>query len=98
MPGPFITRRHTRAAGDVGGVEADGVADPATLDCLFKATELKFDYLDYDDTYQFARKCIKAIATIGTGNAIEKLKLLALSPTPEIAEYAKKELRYKELM
>ncbi|MBA4851650.1 hypothetical protein [Emticicia sp. BO119] len=74
------------------------IADPTTVDCLYKASELAFEYLDYDDTYQFARKCIKALSAISDENAIEKLKLLSDSKITEIAEYAKKELRYKGLL
>lgn len=71
------------------------IADPNTIDSLYKVAELKFDYLDYDDTFQFARKCIKALSSIGTENAFEKLKILTNSKTPEIAEYARKELLYR---
>lgn len=74
------------------------IADPNTVDCLYKATELHFDYLEYDDTYQFARKCIKVLSKIGNDNAIDKLKSLSSSQTPEIAAYAKKELGYKGLL
>ncbi|GAB3504420.1 hypothetical protein [Emticicia fontis] len=74
------------------------IANPTTVDCLYKASELKFDYLNYDDTYQFARKCIKALSAISDENAIEKLRLLTNSRISGIAEYAKKELRYKELL
>jgi hypothetical protein len=73
------------------------IENPNTVGCLYKVTELKFDYLDYDDTYQFARKCVKALSAIGTQEAIDKLKLLTSSKTTKIAEYARKELRYKEL-
>jgi hypothetical protein len=66
--------------------------DPSTVNCLYNATELQFDYLDYDDTYQFARKCIKAISAIGDKNAIEKLLLLSSSKIHSISCYAKKEL------
>lgn len=74
------------------------IADPTTVDCLYVATELELEYLNYDDTYQFARKCIKALSAIGNENAIEKLKLLMNSKIIEISEYAKKELRYKGLL
>ena len=74
------------------------IKSPDTVDCSYKATELQFNYLDYDDTYQFARKCIKAISEIGDKNAISKLWLLSESKNAIIAEYAKKELRYKELL
>lgn len=74
------------------------LADPRTVDSLYKAAELQFSYLDFDDTYQFARKCIKAISRINDVNAIGKLKLLAKSNIIEISNYAKKELCYKGLL
>ncbi|MDV7696783.1 hypothetical protein N6B72_07620 [Chryseobacterium soli] len=66
--------------------------DPSTVDFLYKVSEMHFDYLDYDDTYQLARKCIKALATIRSANAIKKLQILLKSDNPIISEYAKKEL------
>ncbi len=66
--------------------------DPVSINFLYKATEMQFEYLDYDDTYQFARKCIKAIAAIGNSEAIYKLEQLSKSSIPEIAGYAIKEL------
>lgn len=71
---------------------------PNAIDCLYNAAELQFEYLSYDDTYQFARKCIKALAAIDDKRAVDWLKLLAESGTVEISEYAKKELRYKGLL
>lgn len=73
------------------------ISDPLTVNCLFKAAEIQFEYLAYDDTYQFARKCIKAISSINSENAINKLKLLSHSKIEKISEYARKELLYKEL-
>lgn len=70
-----------------------GVKSPETVDSLYYAAELQYDYLNYDDTYQFARKCIKALAAIGSENAYEKLRLLTNSRIPEIGAYARKELR-----
>lgn len=72
--------------------------DSSTVDCLFNAAQLHFEYLDYDDTYQFARKCIKALSAIDNDAAINKLQLLAQSNTPEIRKYAAKELNYKGLL
>ena len=73
------------------------IADPASVECIYEATELQFDYLDYDDTYQFARKCIKALSVIGNENAINKLNILSKSKVQKISDYAKKELHYKGL-
>ncbi|TFF36841.1 hypothetical protein [Mucilaginibacter psychrotolerans] len=70
------------------------IKSPQTIDYLYDATEMQFDYLDYDDTYQFAKKCIKALSAIGNEKAIDKLRLLAASRNLEIAKYAQKELRY----
>jgi hypothetical protein len=70
-------------------------AHPSIVDVLFKAVQLNLEYLDYDDTYQFPRKCIKAISSIGDENSTEKLKQLAEYSIKEIAEYAKKELMKK---
>ncbi|WP_294351034.1 hypothetical protein [uncultured Sphingobacterium sp.] len=75
-----------------------GLADPRAVDSLYNAAELQFSYLDFDDTYQFARKCIKAISRVNDANAISKLKLLAKSKVIEISNYAEKELRYKGLL
>jgi len=68
------------------------IADPVSVECLFNAADLKFKYLDYDDTYQFARKCIIALSTINNHEAVEKLKLLSDSNNIIIAYYAKIEL------
>src|SRR5688572_8448783 len=46
-----------------------GIKDPTTVNCLFEAAELHFDYLDYDDGFAFARKCTWALADIGTAEA-----------------------------
>jgi hypothetical protein len=75
-----------------------GISSPKSVDALYKAATVLYDYLDYDDTYQFARKCIKALSAINNAEAIGKLQVLAQYDIPEIAEYAEKELKYKGLM
>jgi hypothetical protein len=72
--------------------------DPATIDSLFHASTLSFDYLDYDDTCQFARKCIKALSYVENDAANDKLRLLAQHENSVIREYALKELIYKGLI
>ncbi|SDQ82001.1 hypothetical protein SAMN05421664_2724 [Chryseobacterium soldanellicola] len=71
--------------------------DPSTIDCLHKVAEMHFDYLDYDDTYQLARKSIKALSAIDNVDAINKLYILSNSKISIISEYAKKELKNKGL-
>ena len=83
-------RRHEDVAGKL-----KEIADPNSVDFLYQAAELQFDYLGYDETYQFARKCIKAIAAIESNYAVHRLELLAKSSNAIISEYAFKELRYK---
>lgn len=74
------------------------INDSSTVDCLFSAAHLNLKYLDYDDTYQFARKCIKALSEINNNEAIEKLRILAENNNKIIRKYAIKELRYKGLI
>jgi hypothetical protein len=69
-----------------------GIRDQKSIDCLYNAALKKFDYFDYDDTYSFARKCIHALADIGTPYAKEKLQLLANSDITIIKEKARKHL------
>lgn len=71
--------------------------DPHTIQCLYNAAELSFDYLEYDETYQFGRKCIKALSAINNDEAILKLKLLTKSSISMIAYYANKELAKKNI-
>ena len=74
------------------------ISAPSTVNSLYNAAEIEYEYLAYDDTYQFARKCIKALSSINTESAIDKLKLLSNSRIQKISEYAKKELCYKGLL
>ena len=69
------------------------IADSSMNDALLSATELKLDYLDYDDTYQLARKAIKILSKIGNKSSIEKLKIIEQFDNQVISDYAKKELK-----
>ena len=69
-----------------------GLKDPSTVDCLYRAAELQFDYLNYDDTFGFARKCTWALADIGTPEAKAKLQQSARSSNDFGAKYAQKRL------
>lgn len=71
--------------------------DPLAINCLYSAAEMVFDYLAYDDTYQFGRKCIKALSVINDDKAVVKLKLLTESDIPSIANYARKEIMRKNI-
>jgi hypothetical protein len=69
-----------------------GMKDPDTVDCLYNSALAKPEYMDYDDSYSLARKCIHALGDINTDYAREKLRLLAQSSNPIIKEKAEKQL------
>jgi hypothetical protein len=68
---------------------------PKSIDALYKTSLERFDYLNYDDSYALARKCIHALGDINTPDAREKLKFLSQSQIPIIKEKAEKQLKYK---
>lgn len=70
-----------------------GIKSAESVNALYEGAMKNYDYLDYDETYQLARKCIKALADIGNSVAVDKLNLLAESDTPAIRQYAQKELK-----
>ena len=70
------------------------IKSPESIDVLYDTALTKFEYLDYDDSYSLARKCIHALGEINTEYAKEKLKLLAASDIPIIKEKAEKQLYY----
>ncbi|RFM25561.1 HEAT repeat domain-containing protein [Deminuibacter soli] len=65
---------------------------PNTVECLYNRALNKPAYMDYDDSYSLARKCIYALGDINTEPAREKLRLLATSDIPIIKEKAEKQL------
>ena len=70
------------------------IRSPKSIETLYSTAFAKFDYLDYDDTYSLARKCIHALGNINTEESKEKLRLLAKSEIPIIKEKAEKQLYY----
>lgn len=58
------------------------------VDVLYKTALTKFEYLEYDNSYSLARKCMWALGDINTDKSIAKLKLLSESEDEEIKEYA----------
>lgn len=65
-----------------------------TADALAAAALMKPDYLDFDDSHAFARKCTWALADIGTPKARRHLESLSRCVDPEIASYAQRRLDY----
>lgn len=64
---------------------------------MFDTANVELEYFNYDDTKSLARKCIWALADIGTEKAKEKLVLLSNSSDTLIANYARKRLNNWEL-
>ncbi len=59
---------------------------------LLKTAKIKFEYLDYDNSYSLSRKCTWALADIGTDESKKALEELSQWHDKEIAEYAQKRL------
>ncbi len=66
--------------------------DPSTADALAEAASMKHEYLAYDDSHAFARKCMWALADIGSPKARRHLERLAQAADPVVAGYAQKRL------
>lgn len=65
----------------------------STVECLFKTALRKFDYLDYDDSFPLALKCIWALGDINSPQSIEKLKILGTSEEDRIKQAAIEQLK-----
>lgn len=68
---------------------------PKSVDYLYNAVNKKYSYLEYDDSYALAVKCIWALGDIGNEEAKEYLKKLLTSENEIIVENAKKQLERK---
>lgn len=68
--------------------------NPRTVDCIYDRALVIPEYMDYDDSYSLARKCIHALGDINTEESKAKLVLLSNSTIPVISEKAKKQLSY----
>jgi len=65
---------------------------PESADALASAALIKHEYLEYNDSHALARKCVWALADIGTSRARRHLEELARTSDPEVAAYAQKRL------
>lgn len=66
--------------------------DPRTVPALARAARSKHPYLASDDSHALARKCIWALAHVGTPEAQDRLRELAQDRDPEVAGYARRRL------
>jgi hypothetical protein len=95
---PTLTRLLTaswhRSHEDVA-LALERLHDPSAVDALFEAareTYRTLAYLEYDGGHAFARKCVWALAVIGTLDARTKLEALAQSEDSEVGGSALKAL------
>ena len=68
------------------------LADSSSVDSLYLAAQSRHAYLDYDQAYALAVKCIWALGAIGTDEAREKLQRLAASEKTVISLAAQHQL------
>lgn len=65
---------------------------PSSVESLYKAATLHLPYLDYDDNYALARRCLWALGSINTEEAKEMIKKLAHSDEEEIRNHAQEQI------
>lgn len=63
-----------------------------SVDYLYKAAIFNFDYLDYDEDYVLADKCIRLLAKINSIKSLDRLKELKASQNKIISKSASKQL------
>lgn len=68
---------------------------PKSIESLYKAAITEFEYLDYDENYALAVKCIWALGQINTVQSRQKLELLSKSDNEIISKNAIKQLKCK---
>lgn len=64
---------------------------------LYTTSQTQFEYLDYDEAYALAVKCIWVLGDINTFESKEKLKLLSDFENPIIKENTIYQLNYERL-
>jgi HEAT repeat protein len=68
------------------------VADPATVDALYRAALHPPEYLSFDENASLGVKCAWALGRIGTPEALERLRKLAGSASAPLREAAEQQL------
>ncbi|HCC07586.1 MAG TPA: hypothetical protein DEP72_05445 [Clostridiales bacterium] len=61
---------------------------PQTVECLYKTALTQFEYLEFDEAFALAVKCIWALGDINTPKSREKLELLTQSDNEIIRDNA----------
>lgn len=78
-------------------LEMQRLRSPITIPALKTTSLRKFAYLDYNNSHALARKCVWALADIGTMHAKSELAEIADCEDDVVAEYARKRLDKWEL-
>lgn len=94
-----LLNKETHFAHENIALYLEELKDPATIPCLSAAVERRFAYLNYDDSYDLAKTCIRALAGIATPEAFASLRLFSSSTNADeesreyvLAGYARYEL------
>ncbi|MBD2785034.1 HEAT repeat domain-containing protein [Xenorhabdus sp. DI] len=66
---------------------------PSSVDALYQVSGFELEYLDFDDSYALAVKCIWGLGDIGTPEAFEKLKVLSESDNEVVRENSINQLK-----
>lgn len=65
---------------------------PSSAKWLFQAATMNFDYLEYDEFFALARKCMWALAAINTPESRKMIQELATVDNEVICEHAEEQL------
>lgn len=65
---------------------------PKLIDCVYDLAIAEFEYMEFDEFFNIARKCTYALGYTNTPKAKEKLELLAKNKNELIREYVIKQL------
>lgn len=65
---------------------------PTSAKWLFRAATMTFDYLEYDEFFALARKCMWALAAINTAESVAMIQQLATSDNEVVREHAEEQL------
>ncbi len=68
------------------------IRDPSSVGALFRTANKRLSYLEFDEAFALAVKCIWALHDIGTDEAVAGLQQLLLSDVPRIREAARERL------
>jgi HEAT repeat protein len=94
-----LLNKETHFAHENIALYLEDLKDPATTACLITAIDHRFSYLAYDDSYDLAKTCIRALASIATPEALAKLQFLSNNTNSDeesrefiLASYARHQL------